>query len=148
VVAQRGDGLAERIRHAFTDTAAVGLASVLIGMDTPQVSGSLLAGCGRLLAGADAVLGHATDGGWWLLALHNPVRASALAAIPTSRPDTGARTHAALVQAGLAVATAPRLRDVDTAADAWAVAAACPAGGRFATAVSQHVPAPTADQSP
>src|SRR5687767_10869590 len=35
VVTQRGDGLAERLANAFDD---VGAPSVLIGMDTPQVT--------------------------------------------------------------------------------------------------------------
>ena len=49
VIAQRGDGLDERLAHAFAD---VGEPAVLIGMDTPQVTPELLAlACARL-AGA------------------------------------------------------------------------------------------------
>jgi len=147
VVGQRGDRLGERIANAFVDSDTD--VSLLIGMDTPQVTGGLLARCAGLLgdagARADAVLGPAIDGGWWLLGLRDPSHASMLAGIPTSRPDTGARTRAALVGEGLRVARAPRLRDVDTAADARAVAARC--GGRFADAVGQHVPAPVAERA-
>ena len=46
VIAQRGDGLDERLAHAFAD---VGEPAVLIGMDTPQVTPELLAlACERL----------------------------------------------------------------------------------------------------
>lgn len=137
---QHGSSLGERIGNAFTDTAVDGMPSALIGMDTPQVTGALLARCLAQLASADAVLGPAVDGGWWLLGLRDPTRASVLASVPTSRADTAARTRAALVGAGLRVATAPVLRDVDTADDARRVAAQCPAHSRFAGCVSRHVP--------
>lgn len=51
-----------------------------------------------------------------------------------SRPDTGAVQLARLRAAGLRIATLPELTDVDTPADAAAVAAAAP-GGLFAAAV-------------
>ena len=137
---QRGNSLGERIRCAFTDTAVDGLSSVLIGMDTPQVTGWLLGRCLGQLAGTDAVLGHAADGGWWLLGLRDPWQAPLVAAVATSRPDTGAQTQAVLASAGLSVATARPLRDVDTARDAWRVADECGAGSRFAAAVARHVP--------
>jgi glycosyltransferase A (GT-A) superfamily protein (DUF2064 family) len=108
-------------------------------MDTPQVTADLLADVWGALAGADAVLAPADDGGWWALALRDPHHAAALRHVPMSQPDTGVRTAAALRAHGLAVATGPALRDVDTAADARAVAAACPAG-RFAAVVRTHVP--------
>lgn len=141
LVAQRGDGLAERLRYAFADTVIVGVPSLLVGMDTPQVTPQLLGEVAAGLERADAVLGPAEDGGWWALALREPRHAVALTGVPMSTPDTGALTVAALRGRGLAVALAPTLRDVDTAADAWAVANAQPSG-RFAAAVRTHVPAP------
>jgi uncharacterized protein len=139
VVAQRGDGLGERLAYAYADTALRGVASVLVGMDTPQVSPALFADVTDRLRHADAVLGPAEDGGWWVLALRRPTHASVLRDIPMSTPDTGARTAAALRAIGLTVAFAEALRDVDTAGDARAVARACP-DGRFAAAVRTHVP--------
>jgi rSAM/selenodomain-associated transferase 1 len=141
---QRGSALGERIANAFADTAERGLASLLIGMDTPQVTGQLLSRCAAGLDRGDAVLGPARDGGWWLLALRDPAMATALRTVPTSQPDTGALTRAALVHRGAVTGRAPVLRDVDTAADARWVAARCPAGSRFATAVARHVPGATA----
>jgi uncharacterized protein len=143
VVPQRGDGLGERLVNAFADTALPGTASLLVGMDTPQLDAGLLAAAAAGLDTADAVLGPAEDGGWWLLALRDPHQAAALTGVPMSTSDTGADTARALRRRGLTVATAPVLRDVDTALDAFAVAGARPAG-RFAEAVRRHVPAAVA----
>jgi uncharacterized protein len=126
---QRGAGLGERLAAAYADTALPGVATLLVGMDTPQLRvGHIVAACAAL-ASAGAVLGPAEDGGWWALGLRDPAAARVLTGVPMSTSDTAAATRAAL--RGLAVATLPVLRDVDTAADAWAVAAECPRG-RFA----------------
>jgi len=53
VVAQRGDGLAERLSAAFED-AAGDAPALLVGMDTPQVTPELLAECCAALTGATA----------------------------------------------------------------------------------------------
>jgi glycosyltransferase A (GT-A) superfamily protein (DUF2064 family) len=139
IVPQRGDGLGERIAAAHLDTAALlpGLPTLLVGMDTPQAGPALLAAClDRLrVPGTDAVLGPAADGGWWALGLQDPGAARLVAAVPTSRDDTGERTLLALRGAGLRVGMLPELTDVDTAADARTVADAAP-GGRFAAAVA------------
>jgi hypothetical protein len=138
---QRGATLGERLAHAYGDTRLDGCASLLIGMDTPQVSAAQLAGAGRLLATTDAVLGLAEDGGWWALGLREPAHAAVLRHVPTSTSDTGERTLAALLGLGLRVTALPVLRDVDTAADARAVAALCPPASGFALAVPQVVAA-------
>jgi rSAM/selenodomain-associated transferase 1 len=141
-VAQRGDGLAERLVHAYADTTLPDTATLLVGMDTPQLTTALLATATRALRdGADAVLGPAHDGGWWTLGLPDPAHAAALHGVPTSTPDTGRQTFAALTGRGLAVTLLPPLRDVDTAADAHAVAAQCP-DSRFAAAVRENLPSP------
>ncbi|WP_433471782.1 TIGR04282 family arsenosugar biosynthesis glycosyltransferase [Spirillospora sp. CA-142024] len=142
VIAQRGRGLDERLAAAFDD-AWRGRPLVLIGMDTPQVTPALLGGAGRELAHRDAVFGPAADGGFWLLGLRRP-DARLLRGVPMSRPGTGAVQLARLRAAGLDVGLLPELTDVDTPADARAVAKAA-AGGRFAAAVrglgSRTVPA-------
>jgi hypothetical protein len=137
---QRGADLGDRLAYAFADTALPWTASVLVGMDTPQVRPDLLTGAIASLARADAVLGPAEDGGWWILALREPRHGAVLRGVPMSRSDTGELTAAALRRAGLVVAIGPRLRDVDTAADAWAIARDC-VDGRFAAAVAAHIPA-------
>lgn len=143
VLRQRGDGLGRRIAAAHADTAALlpGRATLQVGMDTPQADPALLAASLDRLhePGTDAVLGPATDGGWWALGLRDPRAAVLVADVPTSRDDTGERTRRALRDGGLRVGLLPELTDVDTAADALAVAEAAP-GGRFAAAVA-HCPA-------
>ncbi|MGK2936493.1 MAG: TIGR04282 family arsenosugar biosynthesis glycosyltransferase [Solirubrobacteraceae bacterium] len=132
VIPQRGNGLGERLAAAFDD---VGGPALLIGMDTPQVTPSDLAdGLAALRApGADAVLGLAPDGGYWAIGLRWP-DATVFSGVPMSTPRTGAAQRARLLEAGRRVRLLPELRDVDTIADARAVAAAAP-GGRFAVAV-------------
>nr|WP_232794335.1 DUF2064 domain-containing protein [Pseudofrankia saprophytica] len=119
-----------RLAAAFDAAAGP---TLLIGMDTPQVTPTLLADACRALARTDAVFGPAADGGWWALGLRRP-DGRLLRGIATSQPDTGARQLERLTQAGLRVTTLPVLRDVDTAADADAVARLAP-DGRFAAAV-------------
>ena len=139
VLAQRGATLGQRIAAAYADaTAMVGDLPVLqIGMDTPQADARLLGQCLDLLDGdgIDAVFGLAADGGWWTLGVRQPALADLIADVPTSRPDTGARTLAMLQAAGCQVAELPELSDVDTWEDATRVAADVP-GGRFAAAVA------------
>jgi rSAM/selenodomain-associated transferase 1 len=134
VIRQRGHGLDERLAAAFAD---VGGPALLIGMDTPQVTPTLLArSVARLVEpGTDAVLGPAVDGGYWAVGLRTPHDAAFLG-VPMSTADTGLAQRARLVGLGLRVATLPVLRDVDTAADARAVAADIP-GSRFARAVRE-----------
>ncbi|WP_182874522.1 TIGR04282 family arsenosugar biosynthesis glycosyltransferase [Microbispora sp. H10670] len=139
VVPQRGNGLAERLAHAFEDAlAACPAPAVLIGMDTPQVTPGLLAEAGRLLGEHDVVVGPAADGGFWLLGQRGPDPAplsGLLAGVPMSRSDTGALLLRRILEAGLRAALLPELTDVDTAADARAVAARAPSS-RFAAALA------------
>jgi hypothetical protein len=137
VVPQRGEGLDERLAAAFQDAQQCsGSPVLLIGMDTPQVSGELLARCGaRLLSidGPDAVLGMASDGGWWALGLRRP-DSSLLLGVPMSTATTGKDQLTRLLTAGLRVELLPMLTDIDDAATADEVAALAPAS-RLAAAV-------------
>jgi uncharacterized protein len=137
LVPQRGNGFGERLACAHADAAALfpGQPVLQIGMDTPQVRPALLSTALRRLAGTDAVLGMATDGGWWALGLRDPAHATALREVPMSTPDTGRLTRMALTGQGLRVAELPVLSDVDTWDDALTVAAAVP-GSHFATALA------------
>ena len=124
IVPQCAGPLDERLAAAF---AAVSGPALLIGMDTPQVTPALLTvDWGK----ADAVFGPAADGGFWALGLRAPDPAVARG-VPMSTATTGAIQRARLVTAGLRVLDLPPLRDVDTAADAVAVARQVPRS-RFA----------------
>lgn len=124
VVPQRGDGLADRLAAAFEDTfhSSHDGPMVLIGMDTPQVTAKLLT---IDWAGYDAVLGLTEDGGYWCLGLRRPDR-RALASVPMSTDHTGADQLRRLAALGYRVRLLPSLRDMDTPADAAAIAAEFP----------------------
>jgi uncharacterized protein len=141
VIPQWGRGLDQRIATALsTAYARLPVPVVLIGMDTPQVTPALLEAALRpLVAGtADAVFGPAEDGGFWLLGLRRPDPRLVLG-VPMSQPDTGAVQRDRLTDAGLRVCQLPALLDVDSAADAAAVAGVVP-HSRFAAAL-RSVPA-------
>ncbi|MEU5977777.1 DUF2064 domain-containing protein [Streptomyces sp. NPDC047315] len=129
VVPQSVGALDERLADAFAHCAGP---SLLIGMDTPQVTVDLLA---VDFAGCDAYFGPADDGGFWALGLARPDPVL-LRGVPMSSPVTGAVQRERLVAAGLQVRELPRLRDVDTAADAHAVADLVP-HGRFAARLAR-----------
>ncbi|HEX6417697.1 MAG TPA: DUF2064 domain-containing protein [Acidimicrobiales bacterium] len=138
VVGQGSGGLDRRLTAAWA--AATTGAAVLVGMDTPQVTAADLDAAMIDLAdgGADAVLGPASDGGWWAIGLRRP-HPRAFLGVPMSRPDTGAHQRGRLRALGLRTQLLPVRTDVDTWADAVTVAAAAP-GGRFAAAVRRLAP--------
>lgn len=136
VIPQRGAGLDERLAGALDDAyRREPLPLLLVGMDTPQVSVRLLTAAGRTLLddGVDAVIGPATDGGFWALGLRHPDE-RLLLGVPMSRASTGAEQLRRLEASGLRVAQLPTLTDVDTAADAELVAGEAPSS-RFAAAL-------------
>lgn len=133
LIAQRGAGLAERLAAAFEDA---GQPSLLVGMDTPQLTVELLLDGIRALSrpGVDAVLGPALDGGYWSVGLREP-RPDVFAGVPMSVERTCAAQRLAMRELGLRVHEQPRLRDVDTIDDARSVAAQAPRS-RFATVLA------------
>jgi rSAM/selenodomain-associated transferase 1 len=127
VVPQRGGDFGHRLAHAHHDVAALSRSAVVqLGMDTPQVTTRDLELVAAGLARADAVLGDAEDGGWWVLGLRDPRLARCLTRVAMSTDHTGADTRAALVAAGASVVAAPTLGDVDEPADGARVAALAP----------------------
>jgi uncharacterized protein len=135
VVPQRGGGFAERLANAHADAAAAtGLPVLQIGMDTPQVTAALLDECGSALSDADAVLGMACDGGWWVLGVRDSRTAACLADVEMSTSRTGTETLAALRDTGATVTLVAELADVDTVDDVDEVRRACVPSSRFARA--------------
>lgn len=150
VVPQRGADFAERLANAHHDAAdATGHRTVLqIGMDTPQVSADMLDECARELLGAQAVLGLAEDGGWWVLGVSDAAMAECLRGVPMSHWDTGALTLAALYAGGIDVRLVAELADFDTVDDLEAVRRVCPAGSRFVEATRARGRWPAGGLSP
>jgi uncharacterized protein len=114
---------------------------LLVGMDTPQLTPALLdRACGQLHEpGIDAVMGRADDGGYWAIGFRGR-RHGAFVGVPMSTSETATRQLDRLRELGLRVGELPRLRDVDTFADARSVARQVP-GSQFANAVAGAVAA-------
>jgi uncharacterized protein len=140
VVPQQGAGLGERLAHAL---AAAGGPALVVGMDTPQLTPALLGAAARRLEEMDAVLGPADDGGYWTIGLRRP-HARVFEGVPMSTAHTGLSQLRQLAALGLRTGLLAPLRDVDTIADAAAVARACPES-RFAAAYRRVSAAHAAD---
>jgi uncharacterized protein len=128
---QRGDGLGERLAHAL---GLAGGPALVVGMDTPQLTPALLEHAARELAApeVDAVIGPALDGGYWTIGLCEP-DARAFHGVPMSSDRTYEVQRRRLAALGMRARDLPPLRDVDTGADAAAVARLRPQS-RFAEA--------------
>ncbi len=134
VVAQRGDGLDQRLAAVAADVAGP---VVIIGMDTPQVR---VAQLDRIVAelcrdDVDAVLGPADDGGYWVIALATPDPLAVLG-VPMSTDVTGAAQLQRLRELGLRTSVVDPLCDVDTFDEALQVAQLVP-GSRFGGEVAR-----------
>lgn len=120
VISQRAGGLGARLEGAFADCfATCADPVVIIGMDTPQVTPTLLVATGlRLRHGVPpgrgrAVLGPADDGGYWAIGLDRPDPA-VCSGVAMSRSDTCFEQRRQLERRGFDVAWSERLVDVDT----------------------------------
>lgn len=113
---QAGDGLGERLHHAFRRTYAQGYErTVLIGSDSPQISADTIAQASRALDKADVVLGPAEDGGYYMIAMRRPH--NVFQGIPMST-DRVLRMTVELAQSqGLEVSLQETLFDIDELSD-------------------------------
>ncbi|SDJ49321.1 hypothetical protein SAMN05444157_3636 [Frankineae bacterium MT45] len=124
VIEQCGGGLDRRLGHAFSQVSNEG-AALLVGMDTPQLTASLLAEFDPQRY--DACLGPAADGGFWGIGFARPELAAAIIQdVPMSTPHTGSLQLQRLVEAGMSVQLLPVLTDVDTLTNAVEVAGSAP----------------------
>jgi glycosyltransferase A (GT-A) superfamily protein (DUF2064 family) len=135
VIRQRGQEFSQRLANAWTDMAGfTGGWGIQIGMDTPQVTASLLddqlatlVGGSRRLGGAPrAVLGKAADGGWWVIGLAGTDPAAVFRGVPMSTSVTGTAQARRMRRLGLDVKAAPELVDIDDIDDLARVAAGIP----------------------
>lgn len=127
VIPQRGATFNDRLTNAWSETGGPGLQ---IGMDTPHVTPAELDGLLSDLdaaAGRPAVLGHALDGGWWIIGWRRADPRAMFAGIPMSTATTGQAQEARLLGLGFDIVPAGPKRDIDTLDDLVAVAGRHPA---------------------
>jgi len=131
---QPGGDLGARMAGAIADALRRHPAVLLVGTDCPLLDVAYLARAAELLAGHDAVLGPAEDGGYVLVGATRPL---GFAGVRWSSPHALADTEARFADAGLSWRTAATLWDVDTPSDLarWRAAtrpgdAEPPAGGQ------------------
>jgi rSAM/selenodomain-associated transferase 1 len=119
----QGEGdLGERLARAAREAFAAGCAAVvLVGTDCVAVTDARVREALRALDGADAAIGPARDGGYYLLALARPL--PAFDDVPWSTERVAAVTRARLDAAGARVAELPVETDIDTADDLAALGA-------------------------
>jgi uncharacterized protein len=114
----------ERVLRAALERAP---AAIAIGADAPALPRRLLEAARLALAEADAVLGPAADGGFYLLGLRRCPE-GLLAALPWSAADTCLRTLERLRTSGLKTALLEEWFDVDRPEDLERLRAALRAG--------------------
>lgn len=113
----QGDGdLGARLERVLARAIAAHGPAIAIGADTPTLPLAYLAAAREHLRSADAVIGPAEDGGFYLLGLR-ACPPGLLAHLPWSSDLTGAATVARLGAYGLVTATLPPWFDVDRPAD-------------------------------
>src|SRR6185369_9126892 len=117
-IRQRGDDLGDRLYNALSEAAEGGAAVAALGSDHPTLSVALVERAFDLLEnGADAVLGPAEDGGYYLIALR-------AADIAWSTGRVLPATLERIAELGLRLELLPLASDVDTPADLRRLAAA------------------------
>jgi len=132
----QGEGdLGDRIRLSFGDAFGRGEGRVaVIGSDCPRLSSAILREAFARLEDVDMVLGPATDGGYYLVALRRDSAKRSVpvlfSQVPWSTAEVLSRTLQIADEHGLSYALLQELPDVDRpedVADAEAVLAACTA---------------------
>lgn len=129
-IVQRGPDLGARMADGVAAVWQLEPLPVLVlGVDAPHVPETWWRdGAAALLTGTDVVLGPATDGGYWMIGLREPV--PELFTDVAWGTDTVYATTVARVRAlGLSLATLPQTFDVDTWDDLKALRAATATDG-------------------
>jgi rSAM/selenodomain-associated transferase 1 len=116
VVAQRGDGLGERLANGLSDLGARGGAVALVDSDSPTAPWADAARAFDALGGRRVLLGPCDDGGYWLIAATEPER-RLFEGIAWSTPRVARETRARCAELGLACVDLPAAYDVDGARD-------------------------------
>ncbi|MEO7680414.1 MAG: DUF2064 domain-containing protein, partial [Sphingomonas sp.] len=123
VLPQTAGPLDERLAAIFD---AVDGPTVLAGMDTPQLRPLDLEALFPWPEQVDFAFGPACDGDFWTLGMREP-RGELIRGVAMSQDDTGMQQLNRLSATGGVIRLLAPLVDVDTIAEAWAVAALAPA---------------------
>jgi uncharacterized protein len=114
---QQGADLGMRISHAFNDVFAAGhQKAIIIGSDCYELTASILIAAFNALEQSDAVIGPATDGGYYLLGLTQPMP-TLFEGIAWSTPTVAAATLAKLNDLQCSVTMLQPLNDIDEEKD-------------------------------
>ncbi len=136
VWSQGAGDLGERMERALLRALVKAPRAILIGTDSPGLPPRLLEGARTALATHDAVLGPASDGGFYLIGLDR-CEPGLLCGLPWSRSDTLVHTEARLRHAGRSVARLEPWFDVDEPADLLRLAALMEGGEIVAPATAR-----------
>lgn len=126
-IAQPAGDLGRRMIRVAAAALARAPRVAIVGSDLPGLPAGHIEAALASLDHSDAVLGPASDGGFYLLGLRR-ADADLLDGLPWSRADTRAATRARLAARGYAVAEAPPFDDVDDAGDLQRLRRALAAG--------------------
>jgi len=114
---QQGSDLGERMHHATEITLIKNTFVVLIGSDCPAITTDILnQSCQHLSNGKDAVLGPASDGGYYLIGLKEP-NPGIFEDIAWGEGDVAERTRQNFTRLGLDYVELEVLSDIDTPDD-------------------------------
>ncbi|MDE2771314.1 MAG: TIGR04282 family arsenosugar biosynthesis glycosyltransferase [Bacteroidota bacterium] len=115
---QCGDGLGERMEHAFRETAVEGYEQmVIIGTDHPTLPTEFIMDAYEALSDVPAVcIGPASDGGYYLLGM-SPLICGLFDGIVYSKPNVLSLTLVRARESGASVTQLPVWYDVDTPED-------------------------------
>lgn len=112
-IAQQGEGLGERLNHAFQEMFQRGYTRVAaLGSDTLNLNAELIQNAFENLKNHDVVLGPARDGGYYLIAL-NRLHPALFEGIAWSTPDVLPQTLRVIHHLNLKVHELSSLDDLD-----------------------------------
>lgn len=116
-IEQKGTNLGEKMFHAFEFAFSNNSDSVvMIGTDSPTFPADFIGQAFENLSKADAVLGAAIDGGFYLIGLRS-LKREIFENVEWSSPRTFEQTARNIEKANLKLALLPVWHDVDTPAD-------------------------------
>lgn len=116
-VAQRGDGLGERLEHAVQWSRVEGAQStILIGSDAPTLGVEFFAGALRAMETRDVVISPSSDGGYTMLGLKG-APGGLFRDVPWSTPEVFGTTLRRAAEDKRSIKVLPLTFDVDTLED-------------------------------